>query len=184
MTERFELERWIDERMVVIQRRGAVTFQQQEGLARRRLIIFSVCSAPFCGIGIFGAMFAERFVAIGALITVFLILGFFWLNYRMESRIFRLTLTPRGLLHERRKGASWKRLWYYRWCDIAEIRVSLVRSHGVDRELGTDVVLHDGDWNVVPDLIFGSETEKEMGRLLLRVAHRYFYESSGGITPA
>ena len=113
-----------------------------------------------------------------------LLLGFWVINYRVESMVSRLTLTPAGLRHDKLKGGAWTLQWFHRWCDFTEIREARARVPGSSsmrrNDMGTRAYFSDGTHVLLPDLVFANDLEA--GRELLRAAHRFFLDSSRSVS--
>ena len=165
-----ERETWVRQRLEDIRRDGAVAFQPDGGMARRRLIAFSAFTVIPC-------------LVVGA-IAAALLLGFWVINYRVESMVSRLTLTPAGLRHDKLKGGAWTLQWFHRWCDFTEIREARARVPGSSsmrrNDMGTRAYFSDGTHVLLPDLVFANDLEA--GRELLRAAHRFFLDSSRSVS--
>lgn len=180
-----ERETWVRQRLEDIRRDGAVAFQPDGGMARRRLIAFSAFTVIPCLVAVVAGIVLGRTALIvgGALIGV-LFLGFWIINYRVESTVSRLTLTPAGLRHDKLKGGAWTLQWFHRWCDFTEIRNVRARVPGSSsmrrNDMGTRARLTDGTHVLLPDLVFAGDLEA--GRELLQAAHRFFLDSSRSVS--
>lgn len=180
-----ERETWVRQRLEDIRRDGAVAFQPDGGMARRRLIAFSAFTVIPCLVAVVAGIVLGRTALIvgGALIGV-LFLGFWIINYRVESTVSRLTLTPAGLRHDKLKGGAWTLQWFHRWCDFTEIRNVRARVPGSSsmrkNDMGTRAHLTDGTHVLLPDLVFANDLEA--GRELLRAAHRSFFDFSRSVS--
>ena len=180
-----ERETWVRQRLEDIRRDGAVAFQPDGGMARRRLIAFSAFTVIPCLVAVVAGMALGRaaLTVVGA-IAAALLLGFWVINYRVESTVSRLTLTPAGLRHDKLKGGAWTLQWFHRWCDFTEIREARARVPGSSsmrrNDMGTRAYFSDGTHVLLPDLVFANDLEA--GRELLRAAHRFFLDSSRSVS--
>lgn len=180
-----ERETWVRQRLEDIRRDGAVAFQPDGGMARRRLIAFSAFTVIPCLVAVVAGMALGRAVltVVGAIAGA-LLLGFWVINYRVESMVSRLTLTPAGLRHDKLKGGAWTLQWFHRWCDFTEIREARARVPGSSsmrrNDMGTRAYFSDGTHVLLPDLVFANDLEA--GRELLRAAHRFFLDSSRSVS--
>ena len=179
-----ECETWVRQRLEDIRRDGAVVFQSDGGMARRRLVVFSAFTVIPCLIAVVAGIAAGRAApAIGGALAAVLFLGFWIINYRVESMVSRLILTPAGLRHDKLKGGAWTLQWFHRWCDFTEIREARARVPGSSsmrrNDMGTRAHLTDGTQVLLPDLVFANDLEE--GRELLRAAHRLFFDFSRSV---
>ena len=180
-----ERETWVRQRLEDIRRDGAVAFQPDGGMARRRLIAFSAFTVIPCLVAVVAGMALGRaaLTVVGA-IAAALLLGFWVINYRVESMVSRLTLTPAGLRHDKLKGGAWTLQWFHRWCEFTEIREARARVPGSSsmrrNDMGTRAYFSDGTHVLLPDLVFANDLEA--GRELLRAAHRFFLDSSRSVS--
>ena len=179
-----ECETWVRQRLEDIRRDGAVVFQSDGGMARRRLIVFSAFTVIPCLIAVVAGIAAGRAApAIGGALAAVLFLGFWIINYRVESMVSRLILTPAGLRHDKLKGGAWTLQWFHRWCDVTEIREARARVPGSSsmrrNDIGTRAHLTDGTQVLLPDLVFANDLEE--GRELLRAAHQLFFDFSRSV---
>ena len=179
-----ERETWVRQRLEDIRRDGAVAFQPDGGMARRRLIAFSAFTVIPCLIAVVAGMALGRaaLTVVGAIAGA-LLLGFWVINYRVESMVSRLTLTPAGLRHDKLKGGAWTLQWFHRWCDFTEIREARARVPGSSsmrrNDMGTRAYFSDGTHVLLPDLVFANDLEA--GRELLRAAHQLFFDFSRSV---
>ena len=110
-----ERETWVRQRLEDIRRDETVAFQPDGGMARRRLIAFSAFTVIPCLIAVVAGIATGRAApAIGGALAAVLFLGFWVINYRVESTVSHLTLTPAGLRHDKLKGGAWTLQWFHR----------------------------------------------------------------------